>query len=311
MAEARIWNSTKNHTLECWGTRTKISSVERKIHQRQALDSTGKNWNRKNQKSQVEKEKCKENWGQVCALGAKRKSGKTNLQVPSNTEQHNKQAKETTTRLQAGAHIEESKSRNRNKSSGSALRETKIRASIGLQQVRKTGRAEHENERKISGVSSTRTKGKSLAWAARDETPATRTEVSVSRRRMKPHGRQRTLAAAESWCGNHQRRPNQKQNRQRKNSPVHARRKRGKQPKPQIWKQKLATRKTTQENHQKSLNWEAHSSDPEKKQRANEVHDQDTKIDIFLEISKIFEFTVSLTHLIIRTKIKFLHTNVE
>jgi hypothetical protein len=113
----------------------------------------------------VEKEKCKENWGQVCALGAKRKSGKTNLQVPSNTEQHNKQAKETTTRLQAGAHIEESKSRNRNKSSGSALRETKIRASIGLQQVRKTGRAEHENERKISGVSSTR-------------------------RRMKPHGRQ-------------------------------------------------------------------------------------------------------------------------
>jgi hypothetical protein len=123
----------------------------------------------------VEKEKCKENWGQVCALGAKRKSGKTNLQVPSNTEQHNKQAKETTTRLQAGAHIEESKSRNRNKSSGSALRETKIRASIGLQQVRKTGRAEHENERKISGVSSTRRNSchsdRGLSFQTKDEAP--------------------------------------------------------------------------------------------------------------------------------------------
>jgi hypothetical protein len=64
----------------------------------------------------VEKEKSKENWGQVRALGAKRKLGKTNLQVPSthgsNTERHNEQAKETTARPQAGAQIEESKSMN-------------------------------------------------------------------------------------------------------------------------------------------------------------------------------------------------------
>jgi hypothetical protein len=139
----------------------------------------------------VEKEKSKENWGQVRALGAKRKLGKTNLQVPSthgsNTERHNEQAKETTARPQAGAQIEESKSRTRNKNSGSALRETKIRASIWLQQVRKTGRAQQENEKKISGVSSTR-----------DENPATRTEVPVSRRRT---AKNEIWALRRGWLG--------------------------------------------------------------------------------------------------------------
>jgi hypothetical protein len=73
---------------------------------------------------------------------------------------------------------------------------------------------------------------------------------------MKPHGRQsarggRILMRESPAAAEPKTKP---ANRQRKNSPVHARRKRGKQPKPQIWKQKLATRKTTQENHQKSLN---------------------------------------------------------
>jgi hypothetical protein len=74
-----------------------------------------------------------------------------------------------------------SKSKTRNKNSGSALRETKIRASIWLQPARKTAGAEHENQKKISGVTS-----------RRDKNPAARTEVPVSRRKTKPHGRQRT-----------------------------------------------------------------------------------------------------------------------